>query len=122
MKNLRNLSIKTKLLMGFMSIALLIGVTGFFGKFGMTNIENNAKQIYSDNLQSIDKIHTIKENFLIEVGIVNDAVLEQDDSKIETDLQKISTIRTENTTYVDAFGNSSMSDDEKKEFNDFTSL
>jgi len=122
MKNIRNLSIKTKLLTGFMTIALLIGVTGFFGKFGMTNIENNAKQIYSDNLQSIDKIHTVKENFLIEIGIVKDAVLEQDDSKIETDLQKIETIRTKNTTYVDTFANSSMSDDEKKEFNDFTSL
>ncbi len=122
MKNIRNLSIKTKLLTGFMTIALLIGVTGFFGKFGMRNIENNSKQIYSDNLQSIDKIHSIKENFLIEIGIVNDAVLEQDDSKIATDLQKIDTVRTKNTTYIDAFGNSSMSDDEKKEFNDFTSL
>lgn len=122
MKIIRNLSIKTKLLTGFMTIALLIGVTGFFGQFGITNIENNTKQIYSDNLQSIDLIHSIKENFLMEIGIVNDAVWEQDDSKIEIDLQKVDTIRTKNTTSVDAFGNSSMSDDEKKEFNDFTSL
>ena len=67
MKIIRNLSIKTKLLTGFMTIALLIGVTGFFGKFGMTNIENNAKQIYSNNLQSIDEIHLIKENFLMKL-------------------------------------------------------
>jgi len=122
MKIIRNLSIKTKLLTGFMTIALLIGVTGFFGKFGMTKIENNTKQIYSDNLQSIDELHAIKENFLSEIALVNDTVLEQDNSKIETDLQKIETIRTKNTTYVDSFANSSLSDDEKKEFNDFNSL
>ena len=88
MKIIRNLSIKTKLLTGFIVIALLIGVTGLFGKYGMLIIENNAEQIYSDNLQSINEIHSIKENFLSEVGIVNDAALEQESSKIATDLQK----------------------------------
>ena len=122
MKIIRNLSIKTKLLTGFIVIALLIGVTGLFGKYGMLIIENNLEQIYSDNLQSINEIHSIKENFLSEVGAVNDAALEQDSSKIATDLQKIDTIKTKNTTMLDAFSNSNMSDDEKKEYNDFNSL
>ena len=40
----------------------------------------------------------------------------------QEDLQIIDTIRTKNTTYIDSFGNSSMSDDEKKKFNDFLSF
>jgi methyl-accepting chemotaxis protein len=122
MKSIRNLSIRTKLLSGFMVVALLIGVTGFFGKFGMAKMKNSSDQIYSDNLKSIDEIHMIKENFLSEIAIVNSAVLEQDNSKVEAELQKIESIRTENTEYVDAFANSNMSNDEQKTFNDFESL
>ena len=36
--------------------------------------------------------------------------------------KKIDTIKTKNTTMLDAFSNSNMSDDEKKEYNDFNSL
>ena len=122
MKFMRNLSIKVKLLAGFMIIALLIGITGFFGKFGMSKMENSAQEIYSTNLQNVDKIHFIKENFLSEVGLVNDAVLEEDDSKTKADLQKIDAIKAKNTTYIEGFSQSIMSDDEKKEFSDFTSL
>jgi len=53
MKIIRNLSIKVKLISGFMCIALLIALTGLFGKFGMTNIQENAQGIYSNNLQRI---------------------------------------------------------------------
>jgi len=119
---IRNLSIKAKLLIGFMSIVLLIGVTGFFGKFGLSNTENDTEQIYSDYLQSIDEIHSIKEYFLSEIKIVDDVVLGQDSSKIETALQKIDTIKTENAPMVQAFSSSNMSDDEKKVFDDFSSL
>ncbi|OOM74601.1 methyl-accepting chemotaxis protein [Clostridium sp. BL-8] len=122
MKSIRNLSVRTKLLTGFMIVALLIGITGFFGKFGMTKMKSGSEELYLDNLQSIDQIHAIKENFLSEIAIVNNAVLEQDNSKVEAALQKIESIRTKNTEYVDAFANSDMSDDEKKAFNDFESL
>lgn len=122
MKSIRNLSVRTKLLTGFMIVALLIGITEFFGKFGMTKMKSGSEELYLDNLQSIDQIHAIKENFLSEIAIVNNAVLEQDNSKVEAALQKIESIRTKNTEYVDAFANSDMSDDEKKAFNDFESL
>ncbi|EKQ57643.1 MULTISPECIES: MCP four helix bundle domain-containing protein [unclassified Clostridium] len=119
---MRNLSIKTKLLTGFISIVLLIGVTGFFGKFGLSNTENSVEQLYSDNFKSIDEIHSIKENFLSEIKIVNDTVLGQDSSKTETSFQKIDTIRTKNSAIIEAFSSSNMSDDEKKAYDDFNSL
>ena len=93
MKIIRNLSIKTKLLTGFISIALLIAITGFFGKYGMTNIEKNAEEIYSNNLQSIDEIHLIKENLLDEISIVQNALIDKDVTKTNEALQIIDTIR-----------------------------
>lgn len=119
---IKNLSIKTKLLIGFMSMVILIGITGFFGKFGLSNTESSIEQIYSDDLKSIDEIHSVKENFLIEIKIVNDVVLEQDNSKVQTALQQLDQIKTKNSAVVEAFGNSSMSTDEKKEFDDLNSI
>ena len=119
---IKNLSIKTKLLIGFMSMVILIGITGFFGKFGLSNTESSIEQIYSDDLKSIDEIHSVKENFLIEIKIVNDVVLEQDNSKVQTALQQLDQIKTKNSAVVEAFGNSSMSNDEKKEFDDLNSI
>ncbi|MFL0166039.1 methyl-accepting chemotaxis protein [Candidatus Clostridium helianthi] len=119
---IKNVSIKTKLLIGFMSMVILIGITGFFGKFGLSNTESSIEQIYSDDLKSIDEIHSVKENFLIEIKIVNDVVLEQDNSKVQTALQQLNQIKTKNSAVVEAFGNSSMSNDEKKEFDDLNSI
>ncbi|OCA97926.1 methyl-accepting chemotaxis protein [Clostridium beijerinckii] len=119
---IKNLSIKTKLLIGFMSMVILIGITGFFGKFGLANTESSIEQIYSNNLQSIDNIHSIKENFLSEVRIINNVVLEQDSSKIETALHKLDAIRIKNSEIVDDYSKYTMSDDEKKDFDDFNSI
>ncbi|AWK53071.1 hypothetical protein DIC82_10735 [Clostridium beijerinckii] len=48
-----------------MTIVLLIGVTGFFGKFGMSKMENSVQEMYINNLQRIDEIHIIKCNYLL---------------------------------------------------------
>jgi methyl-accepting chemotaxis protein len=122
MKIIKNLSIKAKLLTGFMIMVLLIGVTGFFGKYGLLITENNAEQMYSDDLKSIDEIHLVNENFLKEIRLVDDVVLEADNSKVDATLQKLDEIKTENSTIANDFTHSNMADNEKKEFDDFNSL
>jgi methyl-accepting chemotaxis protein len=121
MKIIRNLSIRTKLLTGFVVIAVLIAITGFFGKFGMGNIEKNAENIYSNNLQSINEIHLIKENLLDEISIVQGAIIDKNLTKTNEALQIIDTIKSQNMEYSTQYGEKPMSDDAKKMFNDFTS-
>ncbi|MDR3598362.1 methyl-accepting chemotaxis protein [Clostridium sp.] len=121
MKIIRNLSIRTKLLTGFVAIAVLIAITGFFGKFGMGNIEKNAENIYSNNLQSINEIHLIKENLLDEISIVQGAIIDKNLTKTNEALQIIDTIKSQNMEYSTQYGEKPMSDDAKKMFNDFTS-
>jgi len=122
MKYIRNLSIKTKLLTGFMSIALLILITGFFGKFGMGNIQSNATNIYSNNLQSIDALHLIKENLLDELSIVQGTILDNNADKTKFGMQLIEESQTARNKYIESFNKITMSDDAKKTFTDFTSL
>lgn len=122
MKIIRNISIKVKLISGFMCIALLIAVTGFFGKFGMTNIQTNAQEIYSNNLQRIDEIHLIKENFTNEIGIVQNAILDADSSKTQMAKEILNTIKTNNSAYIESYSKRTMSEDEKKSFDEFQSL
>lgn len=119
---IRNLSIKTKLLSGFMCIALLIAITGFFGKFGMSNIQANAQEIYSNNLQRIDEIHLIKENFTNEIGIVQNAILDADSSKTKMAQEILETIRNNNASYIQSYSGRDMSEEEKKAFDEFLSL
>lgn len=122
MKIIRNLSIKVKLISGFMCIALLIALTGLFGKLGMANIQENAKGIYSNNLQRIDEIHLIKENFTNEIGIVQSAILDADSSKTQMAKEILDTIKTNNSAYIESYSKRTMSEDEKKSFDEFLSL
>lgn len=119
---IRNLSIKLKLLAGFMCIALLIAITGFFGKFGMTRIQENAQQIYSNNLQRIDEIHLIKENFTNEIGIVQNAILDADSSKTKMAQEILESIKNNNASYIQSYSERTMSEDENKAYEEFLSL
>lgn len=119
---IRNMSIKVKLLTGFFLIVILIALTGFFGKFGMSKIQNSAEEIYSYNLQRIDEIHTIKENLQEEVAIVQGIILDNDSAKTQEGIKIIEGLKSENVTYIDSYSKKTMSDDEKTAFNDFNSF
>lgn len=114
MKITRNLSIKTKLLISFMIIVLLIAVTGFFGTFGMTNIQKDTEEIYSNNLQSINGIHLLKENLLDEISLVQNALIDENIDETNEALEIIETIKAQNIEYANAYSESSMSDDVKE--------
>lgn len=121
MKIIRNLSIKVKLLTGFIVIALLIGVTGLFGKFGMSKIENSAQEIYTNNLQRIDEIHSIKENLLDEMSIVQGMIIDQDPTKTAEGIKIINEIKSINITYSENYSKRTMSEDEKEAYDGYIS-
>ena len=122
MNILRNLSIKTKLLISFIIIAALIAVTGFFGKFGMGSIEKGANNIYSNNLQSIDNLHLIKESLLDELSIVQGTIIDNDAEKTKEAVQIIDDDQASIKKYIEEYKKTDMTEDSKKTFNDFISL
>jgi methyl-accepting chemotaxis protein len=122
MQGIRNLSIKIKLLAGFMVIAALIAVTGLFGKFGMGNIEKGANNIYSNNLQSIDYLHSIKENLLDELFVVQGSIMDNDPAKTKEAVKIIDEDQASIKKYIEEYKKTNMTDDSKKIFDDFSSL
>jgi len=58
------MSIRAKLLTGFMTVAVLLASVGVIGGYGIGRIENNAETIYNMDLKNIDMLHSVKENLL----------------------------------------------------------
>jgi len=64
MKWFNNLKMIQKLVSAFVLVALFIGVVGFIGMSNMSNIDENLKSIYNNNLKDVDDIVNIKANLL----------------------------------------------------------
>ena len=62
---MKNMSIKSKLITAFVLSALLLVVIGFMGETNMKKMYKATDEMYSDNLQSIDQLHLIKQNLLL---------------------------------------------------------
>ncbi|KOA18173.1 methyl-accepting chemotaxis protein 4 [Clostridium homopropionicum DSM 5847] len=119
---IKNLSIKTKLLTGFIFIAILLGVVGVLGNYGMSNIEKNAENIYGYNLQSIDELHLIKEKLLEIKGEVQTAVLTRDPATTVKSINQIEILKSEGAAYIESYGKRSLSEEGRKVFNEFNML
>lgn len=122
MKFIRSISIKAKLLTGFISIAILLGIVGVVGSYGMSNIEKNAEKIYDYNLQSIDELHLIKEDLLEVRSEIQIAVLSRNPDKIQQAIKSIDTLKSEDIKYIDSYGKRPLSDEARKIFNNFNLL
>ncbi len=62
MKSIRNMSIKKKLILGFLTIVVFLAVIGIIATQSIKAMNDNAHAMYSINLQNIDDLHMIKEN------------------------------------------------------------
>lgn len=122
MRFIGNLSIKAKLLAGFISIAILLGIVGFMANYGIGKIEKNAETIYSYNLQSIDELHLIKENLLEISENIQIAALSKDAAETGSVINQVDSLKNINTKYIDDYSKRPLSEDLRKTFNDFNTL
>ncbi len=122
MKFINNLSIKVKLLTGFIFIAILLGVVGFVGSYGLVGIQKNAEKIYDYNLQSINELHLIKENLLEIRAEIQIAAYSKDPVEIQKAIKQIDTLKNENIKDIESFGKRTLSDEDRKTFNNFNLL
>jgi len=96
---LNNLTWKFKLTTGFMLIALLSGVVGYFGISNMQAIDDRGKQIYSGNLVAIVDLNNIRTTFQQNRAaaiMLYTTYLTQDKAKQGAVLKEITAIKTAN--------------------------
>lgn len=64
MNLIRKTSLRSKLIVGFVTINILLIVTGVVGTVAIKEVNTNSVLMYSEYLQSVDDLHQIKEYFL----------------------------------------------------------
>lgn len=122
MKILKNLSVRTKLLTGFLSISFLLAIIGFYTGFGIIHMQKNAETLYDVNLQNIDFLHQLKEN-LSDCGIqLSNALLQRNPEKTAEIEKSMSSLESDYQSLMKSYMNRSFSEESKSSFTTFMDL
>ncbi len=78
---INNRSIRTKLIAGFLIITIFVGAIGILGVSNMKKLNDAADTMYSDNLRTIDELHTLKEN-LLDIAIILQYMSDENNSHL----------------------------------------
>lgn len=117
MNLLKNIKIKTKLVISFLVVALLIAIVGLIGTMGMKQINSNAVLMHDYNLESVKQLTTIRQNIddiLFDVlKIDSESSMNNENDALEKEINQLS---NKNNTIISNYEKSLMSNDEKPTF------
>lgn len=119
MHQLNNQSIKTKLVSSFLVVSLFIALVGGIGIYSLNRVNNNVKNMYSNELISVDYLHQLKED---SSQIYSDVVLLSKQSEAGNILKYTNDItvrRNKTNNLIMKFANRTMDAQEKKLNNTF---
>lgn len=118
---LKNIKVRTKLILSYLMVAILIAVVSLVGQFSLKTVGLNSQKMYDDNLQSICKLNSIKQNLTEIKSDTNEVLYARDESKkadLELDIRNSS---EDNEKLVSAYEKLPMTADEKKAWATFKS-
>jgi len=119
---LKNVRVRVKLIVAFLIVALLIGIVGGVGIMSLKNVGENAKKMYSQNLQSVYMITDMKQNLTETKSDLSDLLNTKDEKessiidKLEKNIQKG---KEEDDKYISYIESLPMGNDEKKIYEEF---
>jgi len=122
MKSFNNLKIIQKLVGGFITVALFIGIVGVIGISSMNSINNNLKNVYSNDLIGVNDIVNIKANLL---ELRGDLLLICDPSSrgdIQKNKDSIVVLEANNKALIANYKTTITTDLDKKQFTEFETL
>lgn len=119
MNAIKNLKVKTKLTLAFLIIALLISVVGTVGALSLKNVNMRAEEMYSVNMQSINKILLIKANMSKIEGRLLTMIYEEDKSKVQQAEKDINSMVEEDNKYIEDYEEIPNSSKEEKVWAEF---
>lgn len=116
---LKNLKVKTRLIISFLIIAVLIAVVGIIGIISLQKVNDNSRNMYSNNLQNIYLLSVIKQNSVENENSILQLTYAKDTSKIHKLEQEIAMNAKDNDKKMRSFNNVHMTQKERKEWTDF---
>ncbi len=114
-----NFSIKFKLIAGFLFITLLLITVGVIGVININRLAARSASMYSDNLNSINRLHKVKENLLETVNQLQTAVLYEETEKTAASLKTIDELTKETEGYISSYSSRKPSSETKQIWDDF---
>lgn len=118
-KLFRKMSIRAKLMTGFLMVSILLFVVGYLGKLGMDAVSDRADIMMQNNVRDIQDLHLIKEDLLNVTIEVQKAVLYADKEKTTGAKKSIESYQTENQEYIDSYTGRIETEDERKKWDGF---
>ena len=119
MKRLKNISIRTRLLTGFLTISVLLFAVGTLGALAVKAIAVDEEHMYNYNLTSINEIHLIKENLLSIRSLLDEIISKQDNNLTVTNINEINKLKGESENYIDYYNKLDLSTEDRKVWNEF---
>ncbi|MBC2582329.1 methyl-accepting chemotaxis protein [Clostridium sp. DJ247] len=119
MNLIKDLNIRVKLLVAFLSIALLIVVIGVMNSVNMKHINNNADKMYSYNLNSVNQIHLLKENLLSIRSVLMELVYNENSVNVQQNIDEVERLEQENTKLVDSYDKLPLTPEARNIWNTF---
>ncbi|OAV40053.1 methyl-accepting chemotaxis sensory transducer [Clostridium saccharobutylicum DSM 13864] len=105
---------RNKLILAFLIVAMLIGIVGTSGVLVLRWVNRNTKQIYNDNLKSVEDILLIKENVSGIKSNIEIMIHEKDKTKIEEETKNINDMIEKSTSYISDYQKMQMTLEEEQ--------
>ena len=113
---MKKLSVKTKLLSGFILCVLILIFVGFTGTNGMKTLNNNAKEMFHYNFKSVIQLHSIKERLLFIRAEIDNAVLYENNDKTKEAIKNINALDLEISSLLQEYGEFNHTSEVKDKF------
>lgn len=116
----KNRTIRTKLLIGFSLISILLGVIGILGVYDMKVIDDNAEEMYTYNLQNIDDLHEIR--YIISENSVDfkNLILAKSPEEVSEINSRVDSRRAKNKELFESFESRLTTDNQKAAWKSLT--
>lgn len=113
MKLFRKVSIRVKLVGGFLVLAVLLVVVGWLGTLAMNAVSVRSDKMMTNNVQDIQDLHLMKVSLLNVRSEVQRAVLYANAEKTKAAIESIEAYQVENQKNIDSYFSRIESEDEK---------
>lgn len=119
MNTVKNFKVKTKLIASFLIVAVVIAIVGIIGITSLKKVNDNAKNMYLNNLQNIYTLSVIKQNSVENENNILQLTYVKDSAEINKLEQEINRNAKDNDKKMRKITNISMSEKERREWTNF---
>lgn len=122
MFKIKNLSIRTKLIAGFIAVTMMLSAVSVMGIMGIQTLKKDNEIMYEYHLQNVNEMHLIKENLYAIRSLLLSMATSSNVEIAKNDEIEIEKLKNENQPYIDAIDSRELTTAERKLWDEFNVL